>query len=174
MTAIGATRCTLNFREPDTYVQFSVDTRNNIEKAVEGLLSLLDQMDPDPDLEANGDDELSVGAVENGGTWVPCHTGDADREEELEHDEESDPGEDNGDREPYLTFKGLRHTVATIPAEIGMDDRAIADMLDQKTLAMAQHYSTRANRTRKLAPVIRDFDAEVNRRRTKIVKPTKK
>ena len=163
-----------HFREPNTYVQFSVDTRNNIEKAVEGLLSLLDQMDPDPDLGANGDDELSMGAAENDGMWVPCLTGDADREEELEHDEESDPGEENGDREPYLALKSLRHTVATILAEMGMDDRAIADMLGQKTLAMAQHYSNRANRTRKLAPVIRDFDAEVNRRRTKIVIPTKK
>lgn len=83
-------------------------------------------MDPDPDLEANVDDELSMGAAENGGTWVPCLTGDGDREEELEHDEESDPGEDNGDREPYLTLKGLRHTVATILAEIGMDDRTVA------------------------------------------------
>ena len=92
-----------HFRETDTYVQFSVDTRNNIEKAVEGLLSLLDQMDPDPDLEANGDDELSMGAAENGSKWVPCLTGDDDREEELEHDEESDPGEDNGDLEPYLS-----------------------------------------------------------------------
>jgi len=115
-----------------------------------------------------------MGAAENDGRWVPCHTGDADREEELEHDEESDPGEDKGDREPYLTLRDLRHTVATILAEIGMDDRTVADMLGLKTLAMTQHYSNRANRTRKLAPVIRDFDAEVNKRRTKIVKPTKK
>lgn len=73
---------------------------------------------------------------------------------------------------PGLTLKGLRHTVATILAEMGMDDRTIADMLGQRTLAMAQHYSKRANRTRKLTAVIEDFDAEVNRRRTKIVKPT--
>ena len=52
-----------------------------------------------------------------------------------------------------------------------MDDRTIADMLGQRTLAMAQHYSRRANRARKLTGVIEDFDAEVNKRRTKIVKP---
>lgn len=73
---------------------------------------------------------------------------------------------------PGLTLKGLRHTVATILAEMGMDDRTIADMLAQRTIAMAQHYSRRANRARKLTGVVEDFDAEVNRRRTKVVKPT--
>jgi integrase len=70
-----------------------------------------------------------------------------------------------------LTLKGLRHTVATILAEMGYDDRTIADMLGQRTLAMAQHYSKRADRSRKMAVVVRQFDAEVNRRRTKLVKP---
>lgn len=73
---------------------------------------------------------------------------------------------------PGLTLKGLRHTVATILADMGMDDRAIADMLGQKTITMAQHYSRRAKRTRKLAGIIESFDAEVNRRRTEIVKPS--
>lgn len=73
--------------------------------------------------------------------------------------------------EPGLTLKGLRHTVATILAESGSDDRTIADMLGQKTLAMAQHYSRRANRARKLTAVVENLDAEVNRRRTKVVKP---
>jgi len=41
--------------------------------------------------------------------------------------------------QPGLTLKGLRHTVATILAEMGYDDRMIADMLGQKTLAMAQN-----------------------------------
>jgi integrase len=75
---------------------------------------------------------------------------------------------------PGLTLKGLRHTVATILAEMGYDDRTIADMLGQRTLAMAQHYSRRADRSRKMAGVVRAFDAEVNRRRTKIVKPSEK
>ena len=72
---------------------------------------------------------------------------------------------------PGLTLKGLRHTVATILAESGFDDRTIADMLGQRTLAMAQHYSRRADRSRKMATVIESFDAEVNRRRTRVVKP---
>jgi integrase len=72
---------------------------------------------------------------------------------------------------PGLTLKGLRHTVATILREMGYDTRTIADMLAQKTIAMAEHYSHRANKTRKLTPVVESFDAEVNRRRTKTVKP---
>jgi len=40
--------------------------------------------------------------------------------------------------------------VATILAEMGYDDRTIADVLGQKTLAMAQPYSRRANRAKKL------------------------
>lgn len=76
-----------------------------------------------------------------------------------------------GDAEPGLTLKGLRHTVATILAESGFDERTIADMLGQKTIEMARHYSRRADRTRKLTAVIENFDAEVNRRRTKLVKP---
>ena len=74
--------------------------------------------------------------------------------------------------EPGLTLKGLRHTVATILAEMGYDDRTIADMLGQKTLAMAQHYSRRANRARKLTAVVENFEIEVNRRRTELVKPS--
>lgn len=70
-----------------------------------------------------------------------------------------------------LTPKGLRHTVATILAEAGFDERSIADMLGQKTTEMARHYSRRADKHRKLTAVVADFEAEVNRRRTKIVKP---
>lgn len=74
--------------------------------------------------------------------------------------------------EPGLTPKGLRHTVATILAESGCDERTIADMLGQKTIEMARHYSRRADKTRKLTAVVESFDAEVTRRRTKLVKPT--
>jgi integrase len=73
---------------------------------------------------------------------------------------------------PGLTLKGLRHTVATILAEMNCDDRTIADYLGQKTEAMARHYSKRANRTRKLEAVVKNFDREANRRRTKVVKPS--
>jgi integrase len=72
---------------------------------------------------------------------------------------------------PGLTLKGLRHTVATILSEMGYDERTIADMLAQKTTEMARHYSRRADKTRKLSAVVANFDAEVNRPRTKVVKP---
>ncbi len=43
-----------------------------------------------------------------------------------------------------LTLTGLRHTVATTPREAGLDERRIADLLRQKTLSMARHYSRSA------------------------------
>ncbi|TIL84302.1 MAG: hypothetical protein E5Y73_34035 [Mesorhizobium sp.] len=73
--------------------------------------------------------------------------------------------------QPGLTLKGLRHTVATILAEMGYDERTIADMLGQKTIEMARHYSKRANKSRKMSAVVTSFDAELNRRGTKNVKP---
>lgn len=75
-----------------------------------------------------------------------------------------------GEVEPGLTLKGLRHTVATILAEMGYDERTIADMLGQKTTQMARHYARRADRTRKLSAVVENFDVEVNARRTRSVK----
>jgi integrase len=66
-----------------------------------------------------------------------------------------------------LTMKGLRHTVATILAEMGYDERTIADMLGQKTIEMARHYSKRANKSIKMAGVIKSFDQELAKRRTK-------
>jgi len=47
-------------------------------------------------------------------------------------------------------------------------------MLGQKTEAMAKHYSEEADRTAHMSATIKDFDAEVNRRSTKIVKPHQK
>lgn len=76
--------------------------------------------------------------------------------------------------QPGLTLKGLRHTVATILAEMGMDERTIADYLGQKTIEMARHYSRRADKSRKIKGVVKSFNAEVNRRRTKAVKPVLK
>lgn len=72
--------------------------------------------------------------------------------------------------QPGLTLKGLRHTVASILAELGYNDRTIADMLGQETEAMARRYSKRANRTRKMKGVVADFEQEVNRRKTEVVK----
>lgn len=66
---------------------------------------------------------------------------------------------------PGLTLKGLRHTVGTILAEMGFDDRTIADMLGHETLNMARHYSRRANRTAKMESVVTSFEAEIARRK---------
>ena len=80
--------------------------------------------------------------------------------------------EEAGKVQAGLTLKGLRHTVGSILAEIGYDDRTIADMLGQETEVMARRYSKRANRTRKMDGVVTNFDAELNKRKTQIVKPT--
>jgi len=77
----------------------------------------------------------------------------------------------SGQVQPGLTLKGLRHTVATILREMGKDYGTIAGMLGQKTEAMAKHYSRRADMSKQNAATVADFDAEVNRRRTKNVKP---
>lgn len=69
--------------------------------------------------------------------------------------------------EPGLTLKGLRHTVATILSEMGMDERTIADYLGQKTIEMARHYSRRADKRQKLNAVVLSLDAEVKRRAKK-------
>lgn len=72
---------------------------------------------------------------------------------------------------PDLTLYGLRHTVAVILRESGADERTIADALGQKTTEMARHYARGADLKRKMRGVVAHFDAEVNRRRTKTVKP---
>jgi integrase len=59
---------------------------------------------------------------------------------------------------------GLQHTVATILAEMGYNGRDIADLLGQKTTVMGEHYSGRANRTRKIAAIVTRFEEEVKRR----------
>ncbi len=74
--------------------------------------------------------------------------------------------EEAGQVQPGLTLKGLRHTVATILREMGKDYSAIAEMLGQKTEAMARHYSRRADMSKKMTETIADFEAEVNRRKT--------
>jgi integrase len=71
-----------------------------------------------------------------------------------------------------LTLYGLRHTVAVILREAGCDERTIADALGQKTIEMARLYAEGADLRRKMRGVVASFDREVNRRRTKIVKPT--
>jgi integrase len=72
---------------------------------------------------------------------------------------------------PGLTLYGLRHTLAVILRESGADERTIADALGQKTIEMARHYAQGADLKRKMRGVVASFDREVNRRRTKVVKP---
>jgi integrase len=72
---------------------------------------------------------------------------------------------------PGLTLYGLRHTVAVILREIGHDERTIADALGQKTIEMARHYAKGADLVPKMRGVVRNFEAELNRRSTKAVKP---
>ncbi len=71
-----------------------------------------------------------------------------------------------------LTLYGLRHTVAVILREAGADERTIADALGQKTIEMARLYAQGADLKRKMRGAVASFDREVNRRRTKAVKPT--
>jgi len=70
-----------------------------------------------------------------------------------------------------LTLYGLRHTVAVILREAGHDERTIADALGQKTIEMARHYAKGADLAPKMRGVVRSFEAELNRRSTKVVKP---
>lgn len=72
---------------------------------------------------------------------------------------------------PGLTLYGLRHTVAVILREAGHDERTIADALGQRTIEMARHYAKGADLRGKMRGVVTSLDEELNRRRTKIVKP---
>ncbi|MCM2440574.1 tyrosine-type recombinase/integrase [Agrobacterium vitis] len=73
--------------------------------------------------------------------------------------------------QPGLTLKGLRHTVATILREMGQDYGAIQLVLGHKTEAMARHYSKRADMSHKTQATVTSLEAEMNRRKTKPVKP---
>ncbi len=70
--------------------------------------------------------------------------------------------------DPGVTLYGLRHTVATILREVGMDDRTIADALAQSTETMARHYSKRADIAPKMERVAPVFEAEIERRQTEV------
>ncbi|WP_170317540.1 tyrosine-type recombinase/integrase [Paroceanicella profunda] len=74
---------------------------------------------------------------------------------------------------PGLTLKGIRHTVATTLREAGCDPRRIADLLGQKTVSMALHYSRDANLDRRNAETIKTLE-KANLAGTEIVKPPRK
>lgn len=69
-----------------------------------------------------------------------------------------------------LTMYGLRHTVAVILREAGADERTIADALGQKTIEMARHYAQGADLKRKMRGVAVSFEAELNKRRPRVVR----
>ncbi|MCI0600679.1 MAG: tyrosine-type recombinase/integrase [Beijerinckiaceae bacterium] len=70
-----------------------------------------------------------------------------------------------------LTLYGLRHTVAVILREAGHDERTIADALGQRTIEMARHYAKSADLRGKMRGVVKSFDEELAKRRTRVVKP---
>lgn len=73
---------------------------------------------------------------------------------------------------PGLTLKGLRHTVGTILGELeGVGPEDINAMLGHKTVQMAEHYSRRADRRKRVAGTVDKSEAEVNRRGTKVSTP---
>jgi len=78
----------------------------------------------------------------------------------------------------HLSPKGLRHTLATSLRAEGKDERAIADVLGQKTPAMARHYSRNAalaKKNKKTLQTIRKREsalAEVVKPFAKTVQPT--
>jgi integrase len=72
---------------------------------------------------------------------------------------------------PGLTLYGLRHTVAVILREMGHDERTIADALGQADPKMALHYAKLADLRPKMRGVVTNFDVELNKRKTKAVKP---
>jgi integrase len=75
--------------------------------------------------------------------------------------------------QPGLTLKGLRHTVVTTLREAGLDERRIADLLGQKALSMARHYSRSANLASKNRETMATLETE-NAKRAQIVKPSAK
>ena len=66
-----------------------------------------------------------------------------------------------------LTLYGLRHTVAVILRESGCDERTIADALGQRTIEMARHYAKGADLKSKMRGVVKSFDAELAKRRSR-------
>lgn len=73
--------------------------------------------------------------------------------------------EKDGEIAKGLTLKGLRHTSATIMAELGYDDRTIADAHGQTTEGMARWYSRDANRKGKMEDVTKRINSEERRRK---------
>lgn len=65
---------------------------------------------------------------------------------------------------PGLTLKGLRHTLATIALEAGVETSGIAALLHHRTESMARHYSRRGDKTRLATAAFESVGAEMERR----------
>ena len=66
--------------------------------------------------------------------------------------------ESAGKIESGLTIHGLRHTLGTLLKEAGAHDGEIADVLGQKSTAMARHYSKEAGLSDKMSDVVRRLE----------------
>src|SRR5437764_7274448 len=67
---------------------------------------------------------------------------------------------------PGLSFHGLRHTLGTLLAEAGCDERTIASVLGQATTEMAHHYSRTANPRQLARSAIERLEARNRERKT--------
>jgi hypothetical protein len=56
---------------------------------------------------------------------------------------------------------------------MGYDERTIADALGQAAPKMALHYAKMADLKPKMRGVVANFDIELDKRKTKTVKPTR-
>lgn len=64
----------------------------------------------------------------------------------------------DGKVKPGLTFHGLRHTLATLIADDGGDNRDIMAMLGHTSERMAMHYAKQADRKRRTKAVVQRLD----------------
>ncbi|WP_268877652.1 tyrosine-type recombinase/integrase [Pseudovibrio brasiliensis] len=66
--------------------------------------------------------------------------------------------------EPGLTLYGLRHTVATILREIGLNDRDLAAALGHETEAMVRLYAKGADLRKNMSDIAVRFEKEITLR----------
>lgn len=106
---------------PETIPDTMTD-REAIETAIEELIDLLDRIEPDPDLEENGDLEPSIS----------CHD---DRELDLADDEEDDPPEESDPDEHVMGWTDEESQRGKLGAgedwtELNGDERDFSDCED--------------------------------------------
>lgn len=68
--------------------------------------------------------------------------------------------------EKGFILNGLRHTVVTSLAEMGYDERTIADVLGQKTIETARHYARSADKRIKVGAAVVRFEDIMNKKST--------